>query len=209
MTGTVEPQKKGFPGWLKIVLIVGTIFVVAIIVLATACTRLLTTMADPKHVKQIASTFMDVKEPPGGGFEYALGFDIGPKMVAFANKQKTQVWIVALPEAKDLDDPEKALNKIGKITDSASAGNAEFTTKPAAGDKRKFEVTSKDSEKVGGRMMSYAVGYEIGQDGSKQPTFIGIFPPGSSGSVCVFGQSVGDKYDLDATKELLHSINTI
>jgi hypothetical protein len=213
MTSTAEPQKSGLPGWLKIVLIVGTVFVIGAIGLFAACTMMLKNIQDPQHVKQIATTFMNISDPPGGGFEYALGIDFGAKLVGFVNKQKNlSICIATFPESKDLDNPEQALNKMDKMTRTGgglSGGASTTASSGASGTKKKFEATNKGTEKVGGREMSYAVGYEINSDGSKAPTFIGLFPPGPKGSVCIFGQSPGGKYDMDSTNDLLKSINSI
>jgi hypothetical protein len=213
MTTTAEPQKSGLPGWLKIVLILGTVFVIGAIGLFAACTMMLNNIQDPKHIKQIASTFMNINDPPGGGFQYALGIDLGAKLVGFVNKPKNlSICIATFAESKDLDDPEQALNKMDKMTRSGgvqSGGPSSMGSSGSSGVKKKFEATNKGTEKVGGREMSYAVGYEINSDGTKAPTFIGLFPPGPKGSVCIFGQSPGDKYDMDSTNEFLKSINTI
>jgi hypothetical protein len=210
MTTTAEPQKSGLPGWLKIVLILGTVFVIGAIGLFAACTMMLNNIQDPQHIKQIATTFMSINDPPGGGFQYAIGIDFGAKLVGFVNKEKDlSICIATFPESKDLDDPERVLNKMDQMTRTSSSQNTKPASTASIGTKKKFEATSKGTEKVGGREMSYAVGYAINSDGSKAPTFIGLFPPGPKGSVCIFGQSPGDKYDIDSTNEFLKSINTI
>lgn len=212
MTGAAEQaksQKPGLPTWLKVVLILAIVAITGTIALFVVCSKLLSNIQDPQHIKQIASSFMTISDPPGGGFEVTSGIDIGIKAISFVNKPKDVTLCIAVfPETKDLDDPENALNRMNQVSVSTQPPSNDSAPKLPSS-KQKFQATNKGSEAVGGRPMSYAVGYKIDTDGSKTPAFIGLFPPGPKGSVCIFGQSPGDKYDMDSTNEFLKSIGTI
>jgi hypothetical protein len=203
---SAEP-KTGMPKWLKIVLIVGGVFVISSVGLMAALFFVGTTMVkdaqDPAKIKQVVASFMTVKDPLPDGYEYKLGADIfGNKIVALNNADKDlKIVIGNLKQVDDLTDPEKVINKLSQHSSAAGQGGHSNV---------KFESEKKGSETVGGRKMDYAVGKAV-DDKTQQSSqvFIGLFQPTDKGTVAIFGSTSKEKYDMESTDEFLKSIEKI
>lgn len=201
-----EP-KTGMPKWLKIVLIVGAVLVVGTIGLIVALGffvgGVVKDAQDPVKIKQVASSFMTVKDPLPEGFEYKMGLDImGNKIIALDNDaQDLKLVIGDLKQADDLDDPEKVINKLSQHSATASSG---------AHTSVKFSSEKKGTETVGGRKMSYAIGKTTDEKRNKtSQVFIGLFEPTPQGTVAIFGSTQKDAYDLEGTETFLKSVEKI
>ncbi|MDR3613916.1 MAG: hypothetical protein P4L53_10120 [Candidatus Obscuribacterales bacterium] len=201
-----EP-KAGMPKWLKIVLIVGGVFVVGTVGLMGALFFVGATMVkdaqDPAKIKQVVSTFMTVKEPLPDGYEYKLGADLfGNKIVALNNSDKDlKIVIGDLKQVDDLNDPEKVINKLSQHSNAAGQGGRSNV---------KFVSEKKGSETVGGRKMDYAIGKAV-DDKTQRTTqvFIGLFEPTEQGTVAIFGSTSKEKYDMEGTDTFLKAIEKI
>ncbi len=210
MTSAV--QKPGLPGWLKIVLIVTAVIVVLTIGLIGGCAmffgNMMKEVQDPNHIRQVAASFMRIGEPLPAGFQYKLGINLlGNRIVGFKNESKDLFIVIGdfADKSIDLSDPETAINKV-----TATSGLAGHHGQQARGSNIRFETKKKGSEIVGGRQMNYVIGPATNTStGRTSQTFIGTFSPPTSGTVCIFGSTDKDTYDLQATEELLKDIQSI
>jgi hypothetical protein len=203
---SAEP-KAGMPKWLKIVLIVGGVFVVGTVGLMAALFFAGATMVkdaqDPAKIKQVVSTFMTVKDPLPDGYDYKFGIDfLGNKIVGLDNADKDLHFVIGdFKQMDDLNDPEKAINKLTQHTSAAGQGGHSNV---------KFESEKKGSEVVGGRKMTYAIGKTTNEKTDKtSQVFIGLFEPTDKGTVAVFGSTSKEKYDMDDTDTFLKSVEKI
>jgi hypothetical protein len=203
---SAEP-KAGMPKWLKIVLIVGGVFIVVTVGLLAATFFTVGNMykdaTDPVKMKQVVSTFMTVKDPLPEGYEYKFAVDlIGNKIVGLDNGDKDLHFVIGdFKQMADLNDPEKAINKLSQHTSAAGQGGHSNV---------KFESEKKGSEVVGGRKMTYAIGKTTNDKTQKtNQVFIGLFEPTESGTVAIFGSTSKDKYDMENTDTFLKNVEKI
>jgi len=201
-----EP-KAGMPKWLKIVLIVGGVFVIVTVGLLAALfftgVNWYKDATDPVKMKQVASSFMTVKDPLPAGYKYELATDLfGNKVVAFKNSDKDLSIVIGdLKQVGELNDPETVINKL--INHSGAAGQGKSHN-------IKFESEKKGSEVVGGRKMNYATGKATDDKTQKaSQVFIGLFEPTEQGTVAIFGKTSKEEYDMADTDVFLKSIEKI
>jgi hypothetical protein len=212
MTNSVE--KSGLPGWLKVVLISSVVFIVLSIGLVVGCVSFLTNWSkeaqDPNRIKQIASSFMKIREPLPDGFKYLLALDLfGNKIVQFKKQDSdlSIVFCVFKEPTSDMTDNEKLLNKVPSFIDPNDINAKGRSQIPP---RRKFELEREGSQLVGGRKMTYAIGKAVDtKRGGSRETFVGRFPATASGCVCIVGTTGKDTYDIASTNDLLNSIEQI
>ena len=204
---TSAQPETGMPKWLKIVLIVGGVFVVisigTIAAIFFAAGSVMKDAQDPVKIKQVVASFMSVKDPLPDGFEYKLGLNIfGQKVVGVECPSKDLHLIIGeIKGSNDLSDPEKAINQLTSSAGGASGG---------AHSKVKFDSEKKGSETVGGRKMSYAVGKTTDEKtDTPHQVFIGIFEPTDAGTVAIFGSTDKKVYDMEDTEAFLKGIEKI
>jgi hypothetical protein len=204
---TSGEAKAGMPKWLKIILIVGGVFVIVTVGLLAATFftvgNIYKDATDPAKMKQVVSTFMTVKDPLPNGYDFKFAVDLlGNKIVGLDNADKDLHFVIGdFKQMDDLNDPEKAINKLTQHTSAAGQGGHANV---------KFESEKKGSEVVGGRKMTYAIGKTTNDKTQKtNQVFIGLFEPTDKGTVAVFGSTSKEKYDMDDTDAFLKSVEKI
>jgi hypothetical protein len=190
-------QQPSLPFWAKFVIGGFVLIVIAVVGLLAVAAAFLADLQrnahDPARMAAVAQKIAHIDDPLPGGFSYEAAVPVFSWVsVVISHKEDNGLfYLVKMPNP----------NKV------SAAKLAEQAAKQGPGGLRPLNVTTSGKKVVGGQEMDFVQGTTIDPTGVAESEMVGVVvPPGVADSVLIIGLTKGDKYNQQASDQLLSAI---